>query len=424
MVGKLFARLSKRILALVVVFTIIISPINTVTEAFAAVSKSNVKYTSSYMKYSDAVKYVRKCMVERQSKIKVKCNYSSTDPNNIYDDLWNDVMAETGYENEGDYLVFHIKEWNAGGTYYTVSRNNYKMTLEYSVIYRSTAKQEEAVDAKLDKIFKDFKFNQTTPTYDKVKAIYDYIAQNVVYDDDEYDAYMAGYEGNPHTYSAYAALIDNKAVCQGYSTLLYRMLLRAGVSCRFIYSDDMWHSWNIIKIGRKYYNVDVTWDSQLYHGGLPYAYFLKGNNKFTDHDGEVMDIYKTKEFAKNYPVAKGNYKYNSLHKSSVEEVIYSKNTIKGSTPAKTLITSINNVKGKKVKLKFDCRTKKTGYAIRYSTNKKIKKYKKITTKKSIATIKNLKKGKIYYFKVRAYQKINGKTVYGKWSEVSSVKVKK
>ena len=30
--------------------------------------------------------------------------------------------------------------------------------------------------------------------------------------------------------------------------------------------------------------------------------------------------------------------------------------------------------------------------------------------------------KTYYFKVRAYTKVNGKTVYGKWSKVKTVKV--
>ena len=36
----------------------------------------------------------------------------------------------------------------------------------------------------------------------------------------------------------------------------------------------------------------------------------------------------------------------------------------------------------------------------------------------------LKKGKTYYIKVRAYTLVNGKNVYGKFSSVQKVKIKK
>ena len=38
-------------------------------------------------------------------------------------------------------------------------------------------------------------------------------------------------------------------------------------------------------------------------------------------------------------------------------------------------------------------------------------------------VSNLKAGK-YYVKVRAYRKINGKKVYGPWSKVKKIKIKK
>ena len=50
---------------------------------------------------------------------------------------------------------------------------------------------------------------------------------------------------------------------------------------------------------------------------------------------------------------------------------------------------------------------------------------KKTTKKTSYTIKNLKKGKIYYLRVRAYKLDSmGKKVYGKYSKVIKVKIKK
>lgn len=55
----------------------------------------------------------------------------------------------------------------------------------------------------------------------------------------------------------------------------------------------------------------------------------------------------------------------------------------------------------------------------YKSTKKSSGFKRaITTSKKTYTAKKLKKGKTYYFKVRAIKKIDGKTVYSKWSNVS------
>ncbi|MBR6567367.1 MAG: fibronectin type III domain-containing protein [Clostridia bacterium] len=70
----------------------------------------------------------------------------------------------------------------------------------------------------------------------------------------------------------------------------------------------------------------------------------------------------------------------------------------------------------------------TGYEVVYSTSKKFTKkttktatIKKAKTKKT--TIKKLKKGKKYYFKVRAYKTVDGKKIYGALSSVKNVKIK-
>lgn len=61
-----------------------------------------------------------------------------------------------------------------------------------------------------------------------------------------------------------------------------------------------------------------------------------------------------------------------------------------------------------------------GYEV-YSSEKKAGKYKKASTVKKGATVKfvhkNLKQGKTYYYKVRAYQTVKGKKVYSKYSAV-------
>ncbi len=68
-----------------------------------------------------------------------------------------------------------------------------------------------------------------------------------------------------------------------------------------------------------------------------------------------------------------------------------------------------------------------GYEVQVATDKKFKKNKKsaIINKKNAKkkTIKNLKKNKKYFVRVRAYKIVDCKKSYGKWSKIKSVKTK-
>ncbi len=57
-------------------------------------------------------------------------------------------------------------------------------------------------------------------------------------------------------------------------------------------------------------------------------------------------------------------------------------------------------------------------------SKNFKKKKTKTTKGNKAVLGKLKKKKTYYVKVRAYKVVNGKKVYGKWSQTAKKKCKK
>ena len=96
------------------------------------------------------------------------------------------------------------------------------------------------------------------------------------------------------------------------------------------------------------------------------------------------------------------------------------------------IASLTKIKGVVAKNQKKCKVKVTwkkvpnsmGYQIQYATNKKFKKAKKKTVKYTFVTLKKLKKKKTYFIRIRAYKIADGKKVYGKWSSVKKVKVKK
>lgn len=81
---------------------------------------------------------------------------------------------------------------------------------------------ENQVNAEVNSLLASLNINQLE-TYEKVKAVYDWICVNVTYD---YDG--LGNVQNVKKYTAYGALIDKIAVCQGYSVLLYRLLWNLG----------------------------------------------------------------------------------------------------------------------------------------------------------------------------------------------------
>ena len=86
--------------------------------------------------------------------------------------------------------------------------------------------------------------------------------------------------------------------------------------------------------------------------------------------------------------------------------------------------AVKNQKKLKVKATWKKLTNISGYQIQYATNKKFKKAKSKTVKSTSVTLKKLKKKKTYFVRVRAYRLANGKKVYGKWSSVKKVKIKK
>lgn len=95
-------------------------------------------------------------------------------------------------------------------------------------------------------------------------------------------------------------------------------------------------------------------------------------------------------------------------------------------PGKVKITKAKNVKTKKLTVKWKKTSKAKGYQIQIASNKKFTKGKKTKTlSKTTYSFKKLKKNKYYYVRVRAYAyDSNHKKVYGSWSAVKKVKIKK
>mgnify|MGYP000011565227 FL=1 len=360
---------------------------------------------ANYGTINQAATTLKKAMLAHQSTLYVFVKSKSSAADQIYYDIEDKAASVTDNPVEGDYMFWDIS--NRDVSYRAQKSNGYYLyQFLIKIKYFTTLEQRSLVDDKVNQIIEELGFTSETTDYEKVKAVYDYVCKHVTYAkslDDEI------------VFTAYSALYNGEAVCQGYAQLIYRILKQLGISVRVIpgYGKDktVRHGWNIVKLGDYYYNLDATWDSQLSQAGIRYRYFLKGDN-FKDHTRD--DQYKNSDFYRNYPMAASDYISDGQNEQSEK----TKNSFFENQKTKIKNISKNKIKLKKIK-------GATGYKIQYSTNKKFKKkVRTIKTKKTTYKIKKLKKGKTYYIRYKAYKNSSEGQVSTDWSKTKKIKLKK
>lgn len=98
---------------------------------------------------------------------------------------------------------------------------------------------------------------------------------------------------------------------------------------------------------------------------------------------------------------------------------------KAVAPKKAVVKRVKALGKKKIKITVKKSPEQvSGYEVTLSTKKNFKNAKKITTKKNVVTVKKIKAGKKYFVKVRAFKKVGNKKIYGNYSTVKKVIVKK
>lgn len=251
---------------------------------------------------------LRQAMVNRQELLTLYYKTSSSDEMyEVANWLAEQAMQETGVANEGDYLRWHYAGWSCRITG-SVSGGNYYLALNFQYSYYTTLAQEQEVTRRVNAAIDSFRFASTTSDYQKVRTIYEYLLSRMTY-----DYAHQGDESYTLQYSAYGALVNGTAVCQGYANILYRMLRECGVPCRLITGTGVSsagrgsHAWNIVRLGGRWYDMDSTWDDAYQDAGLSARpYFLRGSSSF---DGAHIrdENYTASTFNAAYPVSAQDY---------------------------------------------------------------------------------------------------------------------
>ena len=208
------------------------------------------------------------------------------------------AMAHTGVPTEGDYLRYEHGGYSGNGAIVSKGGRIF-CRFDYTMVHFTNAEQEAVVDQTVANILESLSLDGKTD-YQKAFLIYQYLTSHVSF----------GGTGNLK-FTAYGALVDGAAQCQGYAASFYRLCLEAHVDTRVITCSDMGHAWNIVKVGDSYYELDATWDT----GRAPqnYLYFLRGSEYWlarhkNSGGSSIGDQYKDSAFASQYPLPAFDYK--------------------------------------------------------------------------------------------------------------------
>ena len=283
-------------------------------------SSRKVWEEETYLSLEEAGAYLREQMVNRVESLPLMF-YLDEDrylnDGQLWDIIFQEAKKHTGVPNEGDFLM-----WNWHGAWYDmeVAFENgvtYVKIPHVDIQYYSNWEKEQVLAAEIERVLDELNVYEMSD-YDKVCAIYDYVCSNISYSKEvENNVSQWGSEADWDDHSAYGGLILKKTVCQGYCTLMYRMLLQAGIENRVMVGEE--HGWNLVRIDGKYYLLDATWDA----GNEVYLYFLNGLASFRDsHNVTVGDTiyttvgatghrgdptYITDEFKRKYPTSPTDY---------------------------------------------------------------------------------------------------------------------
>ncbi len=195
---------------------------------------------------------------------------------------WDELKEEIDVES------FGIKEEDVGDVYWSIVHNNplyyyigdsfryyvYDGTIvsfvpEYTETDKEKIKEfhnqiEEATDEILYYIDNDM------TEFEKVMAVHDYMVLHYEYDESL-------------TISDISIMITKTGVCQSYSYAFKHLMDELGIDCTFVASDEMLHSWNLVKVDGYWYHIDLTWDDPTHDkfGQVLHEYALLSTAKIT-----------------------------------------------------------------------------------------------------------------------------------------------
>lgn len=156
-----------------------------------------------------------------------------------------------------DYPEFYYLTSTANSYTYAYSGSRSKCTKLISSSSKNNLATYSAIKAKADTVILVAKTK--VGDYNKIKYVHDWLCDNMYY---------------THNNASINGFILNSGQCMTYAHMFQYIMNELNIDCIYVISTDGSHAWNRVKVGGRWYMIDVCWDDD----GGGYNYFLKGKS--------------------------------------------------------------------------------------------------------------------------------------------------
>lgn len=126
---------------------------------------------------------------------------------------------------------------------------------------------------------------------EKETAVYNWMVNNISYD----WTYQNVMRKTPReSFTPYGGLVNHTAVCLGCATTFQLLMDLAGVECITVVGASNYsredHSWNMVRLNRNWYCVDVTWDASGREKDWKFFNITSGEMAETGHQWDYASV--------------------------------------------------------------------------------------------------------------------------------------
>ena len=182
-----------------------------------------------------------------------------------------------------------------------------EITADFNALADDLENNRAAVETQRDVLIADL---YELPAWEQEKYVHDRLASMITYSGD-----------SSYNQTLYSALCQQETVCAGYAKAFQYLMTSLGIPCYYCEgtaqdsadtsADWSAHAWNIVGLGGRYVNVDLTWDdTSLASAGLiSYAQYNR-----TDSDLSFAQTHQRSDDCLFLPVCDGDlYSYEQLY---------------------------------------------------------------------------------------------------------------
>lgn len=153
-----------------------------------------------------------------------------------------------------------------------------------NIAYEETRAETDKVKVEVDSIVSRIPSDMTNA--EKVFWVNNYLVTNAVYDDEaaqnvRTSEQLVAQGRYTHAFTPYGVLLDKKGVCESYAKAFSMIMKRLNIPCYRVRNHSIQHTWNLVNLDGKWYNIDVTWNdpSKQMDNKVSYRFFLKSDEQ-------------------------------------------------------------------------------------------------------------------------------------------------